>query len=174
MSICSALGKCRKKCRKKIVIIIHAACVSHLKLSLRFPPTLFFKLAEMFNKSSSSYLICYHSPGDIIDSYGFNVELIVQAPTSMHGSKEGHMGYIYKRLGAKGNLSNHVACAPFFQDSWNTVSGGIETLTQAVESRMQEACFQDRVTRSCGVQMTALSKEEAKAAVGNKKHSKQR
>ncbi len=34
----------------------------------------------------------------MIDRYGFNVELIVQTSTSMHGSSEGHTGYIYRRV----------------------------------------------------------------------------
>lgn len=62
-----------------------------------FPPFLFHQLAEMFNRSQSEYLICYHGPRLMIDDYGFNIELIVQTPTSMHGSAEGHTGYIYRR-----------------------------------------------------------------------------
>lgn len=63
-----------------------------------FPPKLFKQLSEMFNKSNSPFLICYHGPKLMIDRYGFNVELIVQASTSMHGSSECHSGYIYRRV----------------------------------------------------------------------------
>eukprot|EP00551_Chaetoceros_affinis_P018900 CAMPEP_0203716554 /NCGR_PEP_ID=MMETSP0092-20131115/1181_1 /ASSEMBLY_ACC=CAM_ASM_001090 /TAXON_ID=426623 /ORGANISM="Chaetoceros affinis, Strain CCMP159" /LENGTH=308 /DNA_ID=CAMNT_0050595133 /DNA_START=275 /DNA_END=1201 /DNA_ORIENTATION=+ len=70
-----------------------------------FPPKLFKQLADMFNRSHSPYLICYHGPRLMIDRYGFNIELIVQAPTSMHGSSEGHMGYIYRRVQASKSLS---------------------------------------------------------------------
>jgi len=35
-------------------------------------------------------LICYHSPKDIIVSYDFDVELVAQEMTAMHGSKEPH------------------------------------------------------------------------------------
>ncbi len=52
----------------------------------------------MFNRSESPYLICYHGPKLIIERYGFNVELLVQSPTSMHGSSEVHSGYIYRRV----------------------------------------------------------------------------
>jgi len=51
----------------------------------------------MWNSSQSPYLICYHSPKDIIHSYDFDVELVDQEMTAMHGSKERHMGYIYRR-----------------------------------------------------------------------------
>ena len=54
----------------------------------------------MWNRSRSSYLICFHSPRDIIDSYEFHVKLLVQTPTSMHGSNEGHAGYVYERCAA--------------------------------------------------------------------------
>ena len=43
----------------------------------------------------SQFLIC--TDGKSIDYYDFNVELIAQVSTSMHGSKENHMGYIYRR-----------------------------------------------------------------------------
>ena len=33
----------------------------------------------------------------MIDKYGFHIELVVQSNTSMHGSAEGHTGYIYRR-----------------------------------------------------------------------------
>jgi len=62
-----------------------------------FPPKLFHTLSEMFNKSQSPFLICYHGPKLMIDRYGFDVELIVQASTSMHGSSENHSCYIYRR-----------------------------------------------------------------------------
>merc|ERR1711935_355086 len=75
--------------------------------SIGFPPPLWTKLSEMWNSSGSSselegsrnceYLICYHGPKAIIEDYEFDVTLLAQMPTSMHGSKEGHMGYIYKR-----------------------------------------------------------------------------
>mmetsp|Transcript_20940 Transcript_20940/g.43856 ORF Transcript_20940/g.43856 Transcript_20940/m.43856 type:complete len:356 (+) Transcript_20940:274-1341(+) len=62
-----------------------------------FPPRLFETLATMFNRSQSEYLICYHGPKLMVDRYGFNVELLVQKPLSMHGSSEVHTGYIYRR-----------------------------------------------------------------------------
>jgi len=66
-----------------------------------FPPKLFKKLSVMFNRSKSPYLICYHSPRVMINCFGFHVELIIQTQTSMHGSSEGHMGYIYRRVQCK-------------------------------------------------------------------------
>ena len=77
---------------------------------------LWIALAKIWNRSSSPYLICYHGPKDIIDTYEFDVELIAQKQTSMHGSKEGHMGYIYKR---KSNRAfDQEACDPAFEGAF--------------------------------------------------------
>jgi len=128
----------------------------------RFPPRLWKHLAEMFNRSSAPYLICYHSPSDIIERYGFNVNLVVQAPTSMHGSSEGHMGYIYKRTGKIIKMSGPIHCDPVFKDGWEAVKGGLDVLDQAVESLLQKSCNNGRLTRSRGIKMTALSSIEEK------------
>jgi hypothetical protein len=127
--------------------------------SIGFPPRLWEHLAEMFNRSSSPYLICYHSPSDIIDRYGFDVKLVVQAPTSMHGSSEGHMGYIYVRNGKK-KIDVSKSCDPLFKDAWDAVKGGREILQQAVEDKMGRNCHNGRMTRSQGVTMTAVSSIE--------------
>merc|ERR1712194_78661 len=90
--------------------------------SIGFPPELWDALSKMWNRSDSGsceYLICYSGPKDIIGYYEFDVELIVQTPTSMHGSKESHMGYIYRRTTAKKHkkkttLNRNVACDPLF------------------------------------------------------------
>lgn len=133
---------------------------SHLLFRMiRFPPRLWWHLADMFNGSSSPYLICYHSPTDIISKYGFNVRLVVQAPTSMHGSKEGHTGYIYKR---NKRPSRTNLCDPFFKDAWATVKDGLEMLDQTIDSKMHETSTAGRLTRSHGVKHTAVSKIEEK------------
>ncbi len=51
----------------------------------------------MYNKSLSEYLICFHGPRLMIDEYGFHMELVTSILLSMHGSAEGHTGYIYRR-----------------------------------------------------------------------------
>jgi Histone methylation protein DOT1 len=56
--------------------------------SIGFPPDLWVKLAGIWNRSASPYLICFHAPKDIVESYGFDVELLAQTQTSMHGSNE--------------------------------------------------------------------------------------
>lgn len=70
----------------------------------------------MWNRSSSPYLICYHGPKDIIETYEFDVELVTQRQTSMHGSKEGHMGYIYQRKPVKS--FDPTACDPLFRSAF--------------------------------------------------------
>lgn len=147
----------------------HSCVYVHLFLTtcfhpknLRFPPRLWEHMSQMFNRSSSPYLICYHSPSDIIDNYGFNVELIVQTPTSMHGSSEGHMGYIYKRTRKNSQSSGFDRCDPLFKEGWQAVKGGLENLDRTVESMMQETCHNGRMTRSRGAKMTIVSKIEQK------------
>mmetsp|Transcript_15582 Transcript_15582/g.28320 ORF Transcript_15582/g.28320 Transcript_15582/m.28320 type:complete len:433 (-) Transcript_15582:221-1519(-) len=116
-----------------------------------FPPALFLKLGEMFNRSASPYLICYHGPKLMIEEYGFDVELIVQAPTSMHGSSEGHMGYLYRRnqpngrpvgsktcpSGAEG-LPTNVPCDPLFVKAWQRMNSGISSISDFVKTEVNE------------------------------------
>jgi hypothetical protein len=116
--------------------------------SIGFPPTLWLGLSERWNSSSTPtrYLICYHGPKHVIDQYEFDVDLIAQTQTlSMHGSKEGHTAYIYRRTGttdssnggtmntfAMNNNNNNTAdvvlesqhkiyCDPAFQPSYDLV-----------------------------------------------------
>lgn len=62
-----------------------------------FPPALFYEIADRFNASHCPFLICYHGPKLIAERYGFDVSLLTQIQTSMHGSSEGHTAYFYKR-----------------------------------------------------------------------------
>ena len=111
----------------------------------------------MFNNSQSEYLICYHGPKLMIEDYGFNIELIVQTPTSMHGSAEGHTGYIYRRS-EEFKLSSKVCktktfgvpCDPLFAKAWKMCRAGLDTLqayaAEEVETHM--GITKKRVTRS--------------------------
>lgn len=119
-------------------------------LSPRFPPALWVDLAEIWNRSSlSQYLICYHGPKDVIANYEFQVELITQTPTSMHGSKEGHTAYFYKRLNSTPALVGpQVACDPAFSTAWEAVSEGLESLRSRVESSLAEKTKSGTVTRA--------------------------
>ena len=100
----------------------------------------------MWNRSCSPYLICYHGPKDIIDSYEFDVVLIAQAPTSMHGSKEGHTVYLYRR-------TQHVEkeikeCDPFFKNLDKRVDSGLHALHDDITVKLQECVGSGRATRS--------------------------
>jgi len=117
--------------------------------SIGFPPTLWCELADMWNRSSSPYLVCFHGPRDIIDAYGFEVDLIVQTPTSMHGSKEGHTGYIYKRTNrTEPSVVQSQPCDPYFQPSWELVKSGIVELKQEIDQRLDEKMKSGTSTRS--------------------------
>ncbi|CAJ1942064.1 unnamed protein product [Cylindrotheca closterium] len=144
--------------------------------SIGFPPPLWTRLSEMWNKSGRSaspaepegtqnceYLICYHGPKAIIEDYEFDVELMAQMPTSMHGSKEGHMGYIYKRMtkssagkgknskdsGEKQKASSRraIKCDPLFQHSFHLVQQGLNPLHEHVSQQLEETLGGGRRTR---------------------------
>eukprot|EP00814_Leptocylindrus_danicus_P017398 CAMPEP_0116034956 /NCGR_PEP_ID=MMETSP0321-20121206/20007_1 /TAXON_ID=163516 /ORGANISM="Leptocylindrus danicus var. danicus, Strain B650" /LENGTH=362 /DNA_ID=CAMNT_0003511549 /DNA_START=18 /DNA_END=1106 /DNA_ORIENTATION=- len=132
-----------------------------------FPPTLFKKLAQMFNRSKSPYLICFHGPKLMIDRYGFKVELLVQTPTNMHGSSEVHTGYVYKRKGMRkpraglavieedsdeevcntGDLPD-VPCDPYFREPWQIVRRGLDSLTEVVAEQVQNDLGSGRPKRN--------------------------
>jgi len=132
--------------------------------SIGFPPKLWKRLSTMFNRSESPYLICYQAPRIIIERYGFLVELVKQAPTSMHGSSEGHMGYLYRRKGydsCNATLDKQeVACDSLFEKAWNLASGSLEGVQGYVNTQVQEQYFCGRRTRSSGIVMCAESVEE--------------
>ena len=118
--------------------------------SIGFPPNLWIELSKKWNRSdkgSCQYLICYNGPKNIIDCYEFDVELIAQLSTSMHGSKEGHMGYIYRRttsngkkVKAKNGTSSNavVACDPLFKPSYKLVKRGLKELQVEVARQVEE------------------------------------
>ena len=105
----------------------------------------------MFNRSQSPYLICYHGPKLIIERYGFDVELLVQNPTSMHGSKEVHTGYIYRRAQNKKSrsqrrkktekdsrvlLNGEILSDPLFVNAWKSTRRDIVPHLEDVRSQV--------------------------------------
>ena len=119
--------------------------------SIGFPPRLWEVLAEMWNRSASAYLICYHGPKDIIHSYEFQVELVTQMPTSMHGSSEGHMGYIYRRTTLAPVESNGATPRPFdpfYASAFRSVTGGLGSLKEEVDGKLQQYMQTGATTRA--------------------------
>ena len=116
--------------------------------SIGFPPNLWIALSEMWNRSTSPYMICSHAPRHMIDEYDFDVELICQANTSMHGSTENHMGYLYKR-GSKtskkkgaakaiAGLPKDVPCDPLFAGPWKLIRSGFSKHRNEVQKQFLE------------------------------------
>lgn len=65
---------------------------------LGFPPPLQQSIAKKFNNSvHAKFLISYRPPHRVIFEYEYDVELVDQVPTSMHGSGEVHTCYFYRR-----------------------------------------------------------------------------
>jgi hypothetical protein len=115
-----------------------------------FPPKLFVKLSEMFNNSCSSYLICYHAPRIIVDRYNFQVELVCQQSTSMHGSSEIHTGYIYRRKSDRriSCRNKHIPCDPVFKESWAHVEKGLPHMCALVDEKLSTALETGRTKRA--------------------------
>ena len=134
-----------------------------------FPPSLFKELARMFSRSQvSQYLICFHNPRLIVDRYGFDVELLAQTPTKMHGSSESHTGYVYRKRDpyrsgvlprslpmlieseassfeddtsstTVHSVQNEIQqCDPLFQDVWDIVKKGLSDLTDSVSDQIKK------------------------------------
>ena len=90
----------------------------------------------------------------MIEDYGFHIELIVQTPTSMHGSAEGHTGYIYRRSGVGGKACKTkqfgIPCDPLFAKVWEMCRAGLDAVhdhtSEQVEKHM--GLTKKRVTRS--------------------------
>ena len=114
-----------------------------------FPPTLWDHLAAMFNTSQSQYLICFHSPKVIVEEYGFEVELITQTSTSMHGSSEGHSGYLYRRVGS--GKTSIPLCDALYREAYELVKSGKERLCEVVAQRVDKELCGGRVTRTTKV-----------------------
>lgn len=116
----------------------------------RFPPALWVFLAEAWNRSRSPYMICYHSPRHMINEYEFDLELLAQIPTSMHGSKEGHTGYLYQRKGlTEKDMKAYIEdspCDPVFQESYQLVKAGLNPLSEAVDKKVEENWASRRAT----------------------------
>merc|ERR1712127_736281 len=111
---------------------------------------LFHTLSKMFNNSESKYLICYHGPKLMIDRYKFNVELVEQTSTSMHGSSENHMGYLYKRVDRKNRTLKKEKCDPLFADAKRRTAGSIDSLSKFINEKVMDemnSCISRR-TRS--------------------------
>ena len=117
------------------VPMIHTCpLISSLSPLHSFPPKLWIELAKIWNRSSSPYLICYHGPKDIIDMYEFDVELMAQKQTSMHGSKEGHTGYIYQRKSNR--VFDKEACDPVFKAAYEKAMLSVTELRADVDAEV--------------------------------------
>ena len=140
--ICLALGKLKLHMQLSLI-------TSDLTSFLyRFPPSLWYHLAEMWNKSLSKYLICYLNLLKITCYYNFDVDLITQTSTTMHGSSKGHMCYFYscgKRLDL---LHPNPECDPMYADAQNLINRGLMPLKNAVDKKLKTVLNSGRPSRS--------------------------
>ena len=111
--------------------------------SVGFPPDLWKKLATSWNRSNPNtcrYLICYSPETEKeLEKYNFAVEVVAETDTTMHGSKEHHKVYLYKR--------KPVECDPLFQSSYDLLKrGGLNHLKSFVDEQQnrEESCKRSR------------------------------
>lgn len=105
----------------------------------------------MWNRSLSPYLLCYSGPKNIIDCYEFDVELVTQTSTSMHGSKEGHMAYLYRRPKGSETIeseSRQPKCDELFVEPWKLVNLGLDKLKEEVDAQLDKKMVSGTSTRA--------------------------
>jgi len=129
--------------------------------SVGFPPALWKRLATIWNNSNPNtclYFICY-SPEKDLEEYDFDVELVAETGTTMHGSKEHHKVYLYKRSKPPADW-----CDPLFQSSYDLVKRGLKPLKSFVdEQERRETCKRSR--RSAGIDDDDSSVDEEDSAI---------
>jgi uncharacterized membrane protein YgcG len=118
--------------------------------SIGFPPTLWVELARIWNKSASPYLICFHAPKDIVEKYKFDVEFLAQTKTTMHGSKEGHTGYVYRRKNQAIQSAKKTSTTidPVFAEGIEIVRGGFDCIKKWAEKMTVEKLHSGPHTRT--------------------------
>lgn len=85
-------------------------------------------------------MICYSGPKHMLLDYEFDLELITQLKTSMHGSKEGHMAYIYHRPRKIGSTVERTLCDPVYQYAWDLIkSNDIGLIRRYVDDEIKKA-----------------------------------
>ena len=107
-----------------------------------FPPALFLRLAWVFNSSVSPiWLISYQAPLKIIETYGFEVELVHQTSISMHGSSEGHQAYVYRSTRCRSPPVTPAAriVDPLFATGMALLEGSTEEFAADARARFAEA-----------------------------------
>ena len=131
--------------------------------SIGFPPSLWNKLAGIWNKSTSPYLICFNAPRVIAEEYGFDVELLAKTETTMHGSNEGHMGYVYRRknLAKQSAKETSTAIDPVFAEGIEILKGGFGRILEWAKQLTDEKMSSGPHTRTRQRQGTGQSESTA-------------
>lgn len=102
----------------------------------------------------------------MIDRYGFHIELLVQTPTSMHGSAEGHQGYIYrrnKRANQRNTCSTSqfgIPCDPLFAAAWEMCREGLDAISNHTAEELEKHMGSKRITRSVSKHLSHKEKKE--------------
>jgi hypothetical protein len=89
----------------------------------------------------------------MVEKYGFHIELLARTSTSMHGSSEGHMGYIYRHCFTQKHMSSNkkeeaVACDPRFAEAFALVKQGDDQIRSLVKRQLHENLSTARPKRS--------------------------
>jgi hypothetical protein len=149
-----------------------------------FPPHVSAQIAAAFNASRhTKYLVCFHRPKLVLDEWGLEAEYVDRVQTSMSGSSEGHLCYIYKATG-KRDISdgysgeaaaaavtggNRRAVDPVFAESMRLLDADMDHCIASVAQTMDEFHSQPRTRRG-----KADAKREAAGGGGGASSARKR
>ena len=126
-----------------------------------FPPHVSAQIAAAFNASKhTKYLVCFHRPKLVLEEWGLEAEYIDRVQTSMSGSSEGHLCYVYRATGkrdisdgyggdaaaaAAGNNKRNVD--PIFAESMRLLDSGMDHYLASLAHTMEAFHSQPRTRR---------------------------
>lgn len=112
------------------------------------PPPLLSKIAVKLNKSHCQFLTCFHGPS-VLFKLGFQVELIPQLATRMHGSGEIHQCFIYRcPHPMMGDSKVTIPCARRFSLNVRMCEYDWITQERLLEKELGKGRIKLRITRS--------------------------
>lgn len=119
-----------------------------------FPPDVMFHMANVFNTSAAQYVISFHKPKKMIETYNYNVHLLGRVYTSMAGSSEGHCCFIYQKQTENASKPrkqiDHID--PVFQPHLRILQEGNQNVLnwiQDIESENNQSSKRMRSQRQC-------------------------
>jgi hypothetical protein len=111
-----------------------------------FPSVLLKALGETWNQSTSSHLVSFMKPDIMIDLHGYNMVCIHKMITKMHGSRQGHTVYFYKREGQVAVSGS--APDPLLQEATDEIERGTDYQLEKMHEKRAAWLNESRVFNS--------------------------